>query len=149
MQIFSTGGAGALPLPAHSLATDPHAFDAPARADQERTAAGSAAPPPEAGAGAKLSLQWGEQSREPPPGRIYAEIWKDGVKLAQIDVHGQVIAADGSVKRGGGALAGPLLAAQRAVQVARQTGGEIRAAGQPIDPQTLLMRARLANTYAV
>lgn len=83
------------------------------------------------------------------PAPVYAEIWKDGVKVAQVDIHGQVISASGLAISGGGALAGPLLAAQRAVQVAQQTGGEIRTAGQSLDSQTLLMRARLASTYAV
>lgn len=78
---------------------------------------------------------------------IYAEIWKGPVKLAQVDIHGHVTAFTGQVAEGGGGLAGPLLAAQRAVQVAQQTGGEIRAAGQLVDGQTLLMRARLASTY--
>jgi hypothetical protein len=83
------------------------------------------------------------------PAPVYAEIWKDGVKVAQVDIHGQVISASGLAMSGGGGLAGPLLAAQRAVQVAQQTGGEIRTAGQSLDSQTLLMRARLANAYAV
>jgi hypothetical protein len=60
-----------------------------------------------------------------------------------------VISLNGMVASGGGgSLAGPLLAAQRAVQVAQQVGGEIRSAGQSLDGQTLLMRARLAKTYA-
>ena len=82
---------------------------------------------------------------------VYAEIWKGAVKVAQVDVHGHVTAYSGLAPStaGIGSVGGPLLAAQRAVQVAQQTGGEIRAAGQFIDGQTLLMRARLADTYAV
>jgi len=90
-----------------------------------------------------------EHLPETPPGRVYAEIWKDDVKVAQVDIHGQVESLGGIVANGGSALAGPLLAAQRAVQVAQQTGGEIRSAGQPVDGRTLLMRARLNSAYAI
>lgn len=82
-----------------------------------------------------------------PPAPVYAEIWRDGHKVAQVDIHGTVSGLAGQVAGGGGSLAGPLLAAQRAVQVAWQTGGEIRVAGQALDGQTLMMRARLAKTY--
>lgn len=81
------------------------------------------------------------------PAPVYAEIWKGSIKVAQVDIYGQVVSYSGLVASGGGGLAGPLLAAQRAVQVAQQTGGEIRTAGQSLDGQTLLMRARLASTY--
>jgi len=84
------------------------------------------------------------------PTPVYAEIWKGAIKVAQVDVNGHVVSYSGLVATGGGGgSAGPLLAAQRAVQVARQVGGEIRAAGQALDSQTLLMRARLASTYTV
>lgn len=81
------------------------------------------------------------------PAPVYAEIWKGAIKVAQVDIYGQVVSYSGLVTSGGGSMAGPLLAAQRAVQVAQQTGGEIRTAGQALDSQTLLMRARLASTY--
>ena len=64
-----------------------------------------------------------------------------------MDIHGQVVSYSGQVPAGGGGMAGTLLAAQRAVQIALQTGGEIRTAGQPVNGQTLLMRARLEKTY--
>jgi len=94
-----------------------------------------------------VSISAGFKTQVPVP--VYAEIWKGAVKVAQVDIHGHVISYSGLVASGGGGLAGPLLAAQRAVQLAQQTGGEIRTAGQVLDGQTLLMRARLANTYAV
>lgn len=95
---------------------------------------------------AQTQTQTQEAGNAPAP--IYAEIWKGGVKLAQVDIHGHVTSLSGLVTSGGGgSVAGALLAAQRAVQVAQQVGGEIRSAGQPLDRQTLLMRARLANTY--
>jgi hypothetical protein len=87
-----------------------------------------------------------EASNAPTP--VYAEIWKGTVKVAQIDIHGQVHSYSGLLaSSGGGGVAGALLAAQRAVQVAQQVGGEIRTAGQAIDSQTLVMRARLAHSY--
>jgi hypothetical protein len=83
------------------------------------------------------------------PSPVYAEIWKGTIKIAQVDIHGHVQSYSGLLasSSGGGGLAGPLLAAQRTVQVAQQVGGEIRTAGQAIDGQTLIMRARLANSY--
>jgi hypothetical protein len=82
------------------------------------------------------------------PAPVYAEIWKGAVKVAQIDIHGQVHSYSGLLaSSGGGGIAGALRAAQRAVQIAQQVGGEIRTTGQAIDSQTLLMRARLANSY--
>lgn len=80
---------------------------------------------------------------------IYAEIWKDGVKLAEVDIHGQVISSSGLVMPATAGGSGPLVAAQRAAQVAQRMGGEIRTAGQLLDAQTMLMRAKLANAYAV
>ncbi len=95
---------------------------------------------PEAAAAAEQAL--------PQPAPVYAEIWKGAVKVAQVDIHGHVTSMMGVVAGGGGGtLAGPLLAAQRAVQVAQQVGGEIRSAGQALDGQTLMMRARLAQAY--
>lgn len=95
-----------------------------------------------------VSAQANAQETSNAPAPIYAEIWKGAVKVAQVDIHGHVISLSGLVSSGGGgSVAGALLAAQRAVQVAQQVGGEIRSAGQSLDSQTLLMRARLANTY--
>jgi hypothetical protein len=88
-----------------------------------------------------------ELGNEPAP--VYAEIWKGAIKVAQVDIYGQVVSFSGLMPTGGGGVAGPLLAAQRAIQVAQQTGGEIRSAGQALDNQTLMMRAKLARTYAV
>lgn len=87
--------------------------------------------------------QQAEQTNSP----VYAEIWRGSIKLAQVDIYGHVESFTGLVLPGGGGSAGALLAAQRAVQIAQQTGGEIRTAGQTLDSQTLMMRARLANTY--
>jgi hypothetical protein len=108
-----------------------------------------AAPESDAADIVSVSPQAREQEASALPAPVYAEIWKGGQKVAQVDIHGHVISLNGMVASGGGgSLAGPLLAAQRAVQVAQQVGGEIRSAGQSLDGQTLLMRARLAKTYA-
>lgn len=93
-----------------------------------------------------LTLQTGGARELPAP--TYAEIWKDGMKLADVDIHGHVTSYSGLVPAGDGGSGGALLAAQRAVQLAQITGGEIRAAGQAIDGKTLLMRARLVNAYS-
>lgn len=92
------------------------------------------------------ALQTGSAREQPAP--VYAEIWKGDMKLAEIDIHGHVTSYSGLVPAGGGGSGGALVAAQRAVQVAQLTGGEIRAAGQAIDGKTLLMRARLASAYS-
>lgn len=96
-----------------------------------------------------LSAEVRDREVSDAPAPVYAEIWKGAIKVAQVDVYGRVVSYSGLVAAGGGGVAGPLLAAQRAIQVAQQTGGEIRTAGQALDGQTLLMRARLANAYAV
>jgi len=115
------------------------------------TAAPQAAPNPESDATISISpaASAARDAVRPVLSPVYAEIWRDGVRVAQVDVHGQVTSAEGVVAATGSGLAGPLLAAQRAVQAARQLGGEIRSAGQPVDGQTLLMRERLASTYTI
>jgi hypothetical protein len=111
---------------------------------------GATAPTPESDAADSVSVSAQARAQEASnaPAPVYAEIWKGAIKVAQVDIHGHVISLTGLVSSGGGgSIAGPLLAAQRAVQVAQQVGGEIRSAGQPVDGQTLLMRARLAKAY--
>jgi hypothetical protein len=88
-----------------------------------------------------------QQARQAQLAPLYAEIWRDGVRVAEVDIHGEVSSPIGAVSTAGNGIAGPLLAARRAVQVARQLGGEIRTASGPVDPQTLLMRERLASKY--
>lgn len=88
-----------------------------------------------------------EQATDYAPAPVYAEIWKGGAKVAVVDIHGKVTSLSGMVVPADSGLSGSMLAAQRALEVARQVGGEIRSAGQALDGQTLLMRARLARTY--
>lgn len=82
------------------------------------------------------------------PSPVYAEVWKDGVKVAAIDTHGTVTSFAGPVATpAGGASGGPWLAAVRAAQVAQAVGGEIRINGLTVDSGTLRTRARLELAY--
>ena len=126
----------------------------PAAQGETPSARGEAAAPKAADEGSVsgvVSLSGGTQPAWAANGisPIYAEIWKDGVKLAEVDIHGQVISSAGLVMPATAGGSGPLVAAQRAAQVAQRMGGEIRTAGQLLDAQTMLMRAKLANAYAV
>lgn len=112
--------------------------------EAERERAGGGAETVSVSAGAQTLQTIGVRDLPAP---VYAEIWKGDMKLAEIDIHGHVTSFSGLVPSGRGSAGGALVAAQRAVQMAQLTGGEIRAAGQVIDGKTLLMRARLANAY--
>jgi hypothetical protein len=100
-------------------------------------------------ANVSISANAQTQAARGMPAPVYAEIWQGDIKVAQVDIHGHVTSYSAMLASGGGGLAGPLAAAQRAVQVAQLLGGEIRSAGQSLDKQTLLMRAKLASTYSV
>lgn len=89
---------------------------------------------------------------EVPPGPYvpaapYAEIWKNGRKVAEIDSRGEVSVFEGVVAAHPGVGTGLMLAAQQAAMVARSIGGEIRVGGMVTDVPTLAMKARLSNTY--
>jgi hypothetical protein len=95
-----------------------------------------------------LSANASESASQTADAVLYAEIWKDGRKVAQVDSHGRVTSFSGSVAPAeGSSIGGPLRAALRATQVAQAVGGEIRVAGQVLDGATLSMRARLAQAY--
>lgn len=81
------------------------------------------------------------------PAAPYAEIWKDGRKIAEVNVRGEVSSANGFggvPSIGGGSFSS---AALRAALYARSVGGEIRVAGMVTDPSTLTMRAKLRESY--
>jgi hypothetical protein len=78
---------------------------------------------------------------------VYAEIWKNGVKVAQVDNHGGVTSFVGGVAGSTGSGGGQVMASLRAAQIAQAIGGEIRVAGQVLDGATLAMRARLRQVY--
>ncbi len=135
-------------LPTEPDKSGPYLQHAPnARATPRPDPAPTAESIPETADTVSLSAAVAAQETRDTAVPVYAEIWKGEIKLAQIDIHGQVTSYSSLLASGGGGLAGPLLAAHRAIQVAQQTGGEIRTAGQVLDSQTLLMRARLASTY--
>lgn len=115
----------------------------PAPADEAERSAGAIEP---VSVSAEAQALQTNSARE-LPAPVYAEIWRGGMKLAEVDIHGHVTSYSGLVSSDRGGSRGVLLAAQRAVQVAQLTGGEIRAAGLALDGKTLLMRARLANVY--
>jgi|GEM_PF-2907244 len=118
--------------------------DAPMLAPQETGATALAAE------GARVSLSNATAAAQPHvPAPVYAEIWRDGVKVAVVDSHGSVDALNGFLapaQTGGG---GANAAARRAAQIAHAVGGEIRVAGQVVDAQTLSMRAKLKQAYGV
>lgn len=80
---------------------------------------------------------------------VYAEVWRDGMKVALIDARGGVKSFNGMVAstQGTGGAGGILLAARRAAEIAASVGGEIRVGGEPIDKQTLSTRAKLSAAY--
>lgn len=82
------------------------------------------------------------------PAPVYAEIWKDGIKVANIDTHGTITSFAGPpLAPPVGGAGGPWLAATRAAQVARAVGGEIRINGLVVDAGTAKMRVRLELAY--
>lgn len=81
------------------------------------------------------------------PAAPYAEIWKNGRKIAEIDSRGEVSAFDGVVPANPAVGSGLALAAQRAALIASSIGGEIRVGGMVTDASTLAMKARLSETY--
>lgn len=79
----------------------------------------------------------------------FAEVWKDGQKVAEIDVRGEVTTSAGMIAALPGGGSGLSLAAQRAALVAQSVGGEIRVAGMITDFATLTMRNRLREAYGI
>lgn len=156
MQIASVnpGIASALPGIAAGLEKNSPAADALQEAPKESAVSSERAAAPvenERSESANVSISANAQTQATKglPAPVYAEIWQGDIKVAQVDIHGHVTSYSAMLASGGGGLAGPLVAAQRAVQVAQLVGGEIRSAGQSLDKQTLLMRAKLASTYSV
>jgi hypothetical protein len=96
-----------------------------------------------------LSMPPSSKSAVPEIAPVYAEIWKDGMKIAQIDIHGGVHSVDNlySSAPGSSGAGGTLLAARRAIEVARALGGEIRVGGESVDGQTLRMQAKVRAAY--
>lgn len=79
----------------------------------------------------------------------YAEIWKDGIKIAVIDSAGGVSSQNPAVMsmEGAGGTNGIMLAARRAAQIMAAVGGQVMIGGQSMDTQTMTMRAKLQTAY--
>lgn len=114
-----------------------------------------AAPPPAAASAEEspVSLTAASELKGYAPefAPVYAEIWKGGAKVAEIDIHGGVTPLNGLVAAAPGTVGsgGALLAARRAAEIVQSIGGEIRVAGQIIDSRTLDMRAKLQMAYVI
>lgn len=76
---------------------------------------------------------------------VYAEIWKDGMKVGQVFSDGRVTGDGVTIDMGGTSI---LSAQTRAQQLASQMGGEVRYPGQQ-DPKAEKMRAQLRAAYGV
>jgi len=97
-----------------------------------------------------LTAAAGPKPDVPDLAPVYAEIWKNGTKVAEIDIHGGVNPINGLVAAAPGSVGGgALLAARRTAEIVRSIGGEIRFGGQIMDSQTLDMRARLKVVYGI
>lgn len=120
----ATPAADALPIAANDQETvDVHALDAsgkPAVANQQTTA---------------------EAQSE-----VFAEIWKDGMKIGAVYTDGQaeLAGAYGGTTLGSGAL----YAQMRAEDISRQVGGEVRFVNLPA-LQVAQVRAQLRTAYGV
>ncbi len=97
-----------------------------------------------------ISANVGQLQSAPEFPPVYAEIWKNGLKVAVVDVTGGVSSANGSIAPSfGGGTGGILLAARRAAEVAGALGGEINIGGQVLDVQTMNTRTKLNLAYGV
>jgi hypothetical protein len=103
--------------------------------------------------GVQVTLKAGQfaQRNDPVSAPAYAEIWKDGIKVAVIDTHGGVKSVNGLVPSAQGipGNGGALLAARRVAEIAQSVGGEVRVGGQVMDSQTLGIRTKLAMAYNI
>lgn len=112
-----------------------------------------ASEPKDTAEGARVTLTATRELQGSPPefAPIYAEIWKNGMKVAEIDIYGGVNSINGLVAPAQGIVGGggALLAARRAAEIVRSVGGEIRVGGQIMDGQTLDMRAKLKTVYGI
>lgn len=149
-------------LPAQRLATDllglpprPGAWGARNQdSTAQATAAGTPVPGSEPATDSVVLTRSGRAENaaiEPKLPVVYAEVWRDGIKVAMIDARGGVKALSSLVQSldGTGGAGGILLAARRAAEIAAAIGGEIRVGGQPVDQGTLANKAKLTAAYGV
>jgi hypothetical protein len=98
-----------------------------------------------------LKARQADQARDLEPAPAYAEIWKDGIKVAVIDTRGGVNSLNGLVPsaQGTSGNGGALLAARRVAEIAQSIGGQVHVGGQVMDNQTLGVREKLAMAYNI
>jgi hypothetical protein len=98
-----------------------------------------------------LKVRQANQARDLEPAPAYAEIWKNGIKVAVVDTRGGVNSLNGLVPSAQGipGNGGALLAARRVAEIAQSIGGEVHVGGQVMDNQTLGVRAKLALAYNI
>lgn len=91
------------------------------------------------------------------PGAVYAEIWKDGVRIAAVHTNGAITPSFGLnwLPMAGNDIG---VAQRRANELARAVGGEVRYASlgrpnetmpPPVDARTERMRAKLRAAYGI
>ncbi|MDD5177209.1 MAG: hypothetical protein PHQ05_12390 [Sterolibacterium sp.] len=135
--------------------TSPHFNSSAASSQGTLTPVNESTPPPsesrDTPEGARVTLTATQKSNGNAPelAQVYAEIWKNGIKVAEIDIHGGVNSISGLVASAQGTVGGGgvLLAARRAAEIVRYIGGEIRVGDQIVDSRTLDMRAKLKIAY--
>ena len=137
----------ALPTGASAGDTPAHSTIANARAPATTPDSKPAPPTTEPAVTVELS-----SSHDLPPVStlhpVYAEIWKNGIKIASVDRDGIVTSLVGPIAPAlGGPTGGPLFAAIRAAQIAQSMGGELRSNGLTVDAGTLRNRVHLETTY--
>jgi hypothetical protein len=95
---------------------------------------------------AALDKQAANDSNRNGSNLVYAEIWKDGIKVGQVYSDGRVQSNDGSPAPVG--VTSAISAQTRAQQLASQVGGEVRYPGQET-AKADKMRAQLRAAYGV
>jgi hypothetical protein len=135
-----------------SSLTTPQRQANPAPADAAPLAVDDAAVPLPAPASDVVSLQSDGAAPAPvtsglsrPPPEIFAEIWKDGMKIGVVYTDGQAI-----LPNSGGATAGngAMPAYMRAQQISQEVGGEVRLVNIPA-LQVAQTRVQLQAAYGL
>lgn len=92
------------------------------------------------------ALEAGQSKVYEPPAEIFAEIWKDGMRVGAVYTDGQ---ADLSGAHGGKTLGnGPMYAQARAEELSRRIGGEVRYVDVAA-LQVAQVRTQLRSAYGV
>lgn len=96
--------------------------------------------------GSMAALEANQSKVYEPPAEVFAEIWKDGVRVGAVYTDGQ---AELSGSHGGKTLGnGPMYAQARAEELSRQIGGEVRYVDVAA-LQVAQVRTQLRSAYGV